>query len=201
MIRHALLLALGLTAFFLCLAATPSVTVPQKQEKSVTSKIIKTAAGERVMIQDIWIDAPVKDVWAAFTTEEGWTSWSTPIAKIDFKVGGTIRTHYTEGAKIGDKGTITLHILNYVPERLLTIQAELQDNWPEVMQADHEHLMNVIVFETISEKRTHVISYGVGYGNAPIYDKLLKFFAPANEGLYRKMKKVLEAKVSTPKQK
>jgi uncharacterized protein YndB with AHSA1/START domain len=163
-----------------------------RQEKEVSSTITKTKAGETILTQDIWINAPVKDVWAAFTTGAGWIRWSAPVAEIDLKVGGTIKSHYTANAKIGDEGTITLHILNYVPERLLTIRAELQDNWPEVMKVDHEKLMNVLVFEKVNENRTHVISYGLGYGDAPIYQKLLKFFGPANEGLYKKLKAVLE---------
>ena len=172
---------------------------PAKQPPGVSSRIERTAAGERVVIQDIWIDAPVARVWEAFTTEKGWKAWSSPVVKIDLKAGGTIKSHYTPGAKIGDKGTNTLHIINYVPQRLLTLQAELQHNWPEVMKVDAKRLMNVLVFEKHGPNRTHVISYGVGYGDSPVYENLLKFFVPANEGLYRKLKKLLEKKPAAEK--
>ncbi len=169
-------------------------------KKTVASRIFKTDAGERVMVQDVWIDAPVDKVWKAFTTDEGWMAWASPAAKIDLRAGGTIRTHYTPGAKIGDPGTNVLNIINYVPERLLTLQAELEERWPEVMKKDAEHLMNVIVFESPKPNQTHVISYGVGYRDDPAYDELLKFFVPANEGLYQKLIDHLEdGKPAKPK--
>ncbi len=114
------------------------------------------------------------------------------MAKIDLRAGGTIRTHYTPGARIGDPGTNVLHILNYVPQRVLTLRAELAANWPEVMKEDAGNLMNVVVFEPVAANRTHITSNGVGYRNTPAYENLLKFFIPANEGLYRKLKNFLE---------
>ena len=61
------------------------------------------------------------------------------------------------------------------------------------MKEDAGRLMTVVVFQPINDNRTHVISYGVGYRDTPVYTDLLKFFMPANEGLYRKLKEVLEA--------
>lgn len=184
-----------LVLFAICVVpsgADPTVSADSRSE-DVSSRLIKTAAGDQILVQDVWIDAPVSKVWEAFSTEKGWTAWSAPVAKIDLRAGGSIRTHYTPDATIGDPGTIVLHIVNYVPERLLTLRAELSDRWPEVIKEDAGRLMNVIVFERITDKRTHIISYGVGYRDTPAYTDLLNFFMPANEGLYRKLKEVLEA--------
>ena len=182
-----------LVAVFVSWSGTALTVSANGPKKDVSSRLITTAAGDKVLIQDVWIDAPVAKVWEAFSTEEGWKRWSAPVAKIDLRAGGSIRTHYTPGATIGDPGTIVLHIVNYVPERLLTLRAELSERWPEVMKKDAGRLMNVIVLEPITDNRTHVISYGVGYRDTPAYTDLLKFFMPANEGLYRKLKAVLEA--------
>lgn len=184
------MLTAGIAPILKSASADAEDATPDK--KNVASRVFKTDAGERVVVQDVWIDAPVDKVWKAFTTDEGWTAWASPTAKIDLRAGGTIRTHYTPGAKIGDPGTNVLNIINYVPERLLTLQAELEDRWPEVMKKDAKHLMNVIVFESPKPNQTHVISYGVGYRDDPAYDELLKFFVPANEGLYRKLIGYLE---------
>ena len=133
------------------------------------------------------VDAPVDAVWAAYTTAEGWRGWAAPAAQVDLRPGGTIRTHYGPDAKIGDPGTIVLHIVNYVPQRILTLRAEQQDNWPEAMKRDADHLMNVIVFDAVSDRRPRISSYGVGYGAAPEYDEMLGFFSNANRGLYEKL--------------
>ena len=105
---------------------------------------------------------------------------------------GTIRTHYGSDATVGDAGTITLHIVNYVPEKVITLQAEISDRWPDVMKEDAGNLMNVIVFESRNETETRVRSFGVGYRDLPEYDEMMDFFIPANEGLLLKLKTYLE---------
>jgi len=90
-------------------------------------------------------------------------AWAAPLAEVDLRAGGTIWTHDGPEAKIGDPGTNILHIVNYVPERVLTLQAELSDRWPDVMKADAGNLMNVIVFDVVSDAEKHIRSYGVGY--------------------------------------
>ncbi len=174
----------------LCLAAAAAAAPNGNQD--IQSRVLRTEADELVLVQEVLVEAPVAEVWKAYTTAEGWMGWAVPLAEVDFRIGGTIRTHYGSGAKIGDPGTITLHIVNYVPERLLTLQAELSEHWPEVMQEDAEHLMNVIVFEAMGENRTRVLSYGVGYRDQPAYEKLMDFFIGANEGLFQKLKDYLE---------
>ena len=158
----------------------------------ITSRVVATEAGERILIEEVQVEASVGAVWRSYTTNDGWTGWASPLAEIDLRVGGTIRTHYTIGATIGDPGTNVLHIVNYVPERVLTLQAEVGHNWPEIMKEDAQHLMNVIVFEAQGENRTRILSYGVGYRDTPAYEELLGFFVPANEGLYRNLKAFLE---------
>lgn len=158
----------------------------------VQSSILKTEAGELVLTQEVAIKAPVARVWEAYTTSAGWTAWAAPQAELDLRAGGTIRTHYGADARIGDPGTVTLQIVNYVPERVLTLQAEISDRWPDVMKEDAGNLMNVIVFESRGEEETLVRSYGVGYRDLPAYDDLMEFFIPANEGLLLKLKTHLE---------
>ncbi|MEZ4651029.1 MAG: SRPBCC domain-containing protein [Candidatus Eisenbacteria bacterium] len=166
--------------------------VARADDSSITSTVTETAAGELVLTQEVLIEAPVSSVWDAYTTSAGWMSWAAPHAEVDLRAGGTIRTHYGADAKIGDPGTNTLHIVNYVPERVLSLQAEISERWPEVMKQDAGRLMNVIVFETPDEGTTRVLSYGVGYHKDPAYDELMGFFIPANEGLLRKLKEILE---------
>ncbi len=158
----------------------------------IRSQVLETDARGLVLVQTVTVEAPVRRVWRAYTTEDGWRAWSSPAVAIDLRPGGTIRTHYEPGAEIGDPGTNTLHIVNYVPERVLTLQAEVADRWPDVMKEDAGNLMNVIVFEKLGENRTRIHSYGVGYRDSPAYHELLAFFMPANEALFQNLKDYLE---------
>ncbi len=154
------------------------------------SRVITTAAGQMVLVQSYTVDAPIGEVWAAYTTSEGWMAWAAPKAEVDLRVGGTIRTAYA--GEIGGEQTNTLRIVNYVPERLLTLRADLSKNWPEIMQKDAENLSNVILFEDDGEGGTRVESYGIGYTDAPEYERLMGFFIDANEKLHGVLVKYLE---------
>lgn len=168
------------------------VALAEGGDPQIKSQIVKTDASELILVQVVVVEAPIGEVWRAYTTNAGWMAWASPLAEIDLRAGGTIRTHYGSDAKIGDPGTNTLHIVNYVPERVLTLRAEMSERWPDAMKEDEGQLMNVIVFDAQSEVMTRIESYGVGYRDLPEYDDLLKFFIPANEGLFKKLKEYLE---------
>ena len=158
-----------------------------------TSYVSKTDANELILIQEISVSAPIEDVWSAYTTDDGWTAWAAPKAKVDLRVGGTIRTAYQ--GEVGGSDTNTLHIINYVPERILTLRAELSSNWPEIMQKDAEKLSNVVIFDELATNTTRIQSYGVGYTDAPEYDQMMSFFIRANESLYQNLRTYLETGV------
>ena len=58
------------------------------------------------------IDAPVAEVWKAWTTKEGWESAIAAHAEIDLRIGGLIRSVYDPKATIGDDSTIENLILS-----------------------------------------------------------------------------------------
>jgi len=177
-------------AFFFIAIALSGIVAASTDD--VRSEVLKTHAGELILAQHLIVEAPIARVWEAYTTSQGWMSWAAPLADVDLRIGGEIRTHYEAGAQIGDSGTNILRIVNYVPEKVLTLQAELSSRWPEVMKSDADNLMNVIVFEEVGSDRTRIRSFGVGYRVLPEYDELMEFFIPANEVLLRKLKAHLE---------
>jgi uncharacterized protein YndB with AHSA1/START domain len=153
----------------------------ESNRKRVLSTIDSTHTPELVLIQEFTVRASIDSVWNAYTTKKGWESWAVPIAEVDLKVGGTIKTNYNEVGEIGDSTTIVTHIVNYVPRRLLTLQAELSDNFPEFMKKEADDFFNVIYFFETEEGNTNVKSYGIGYKNTPKYLQLMNYFIPANE--------------------
>ena len=172
------------------LAAIPGGS--QGDRPDVVSEVRTTEVGERILVHTVHVDAPLEAVWAAHTTAEGYAAWAAPVAEVDLRVGGTIRAHYAEGAEVGDPGTTVLHIVNYVPNELLTLRAEPDPSWPEVLRADADRLSNVVLFDPLDDGSTRIRSYGIGYGDATEYEQLLEFFAQANTGLYERLVRHLE---------
>ncbi|MBF4984746.1 SRPBCC domain-containing protein [Nonlabens mediterrranea] len=175
--------------FLFCFIFT---TLSFAQEKRVISKIDSTRTPELVLIQELTIKAPIDSVWNAYTTKKGWESWAVPIAEIDLKVGGTIKTNYNKLGSIGDSTTIVTHIINYVPKRTLTLQAEITDNFPEFMKDDAQDFYNVIYFNPLDDNTTQIKSYGIGYKNNPKYLSLMNYFITANEKTLLKLIAYLE---------
>lgn len=161
-------------------------------ENRITSAVDSTDQGELILVQTFEINTSLESVWNAYTTKKGWENWATPVAEIDFKAGGLIQTNYDKNAEIGDEGTITLHVVNYIPQKMITLQAELTENFPEFMKADAEDLFNVITFNELDQNRTQVISYGLGYKNNEKYKQLMKFFIQGNESSYKNLIRYLE---------
>lgn len=161
-------------------------------ENRVTSKIDSTYTNELVLIQEFVVNVPVDSVWNAYTTKKGWESWAVSKAEIDFKINGLIQTNYNKDGEIGDESTITLHIKNYVPKRLLTLQAEITKNFPAFMKEDEKDLYNVILFEELEPSKTKVTSYGIGYKNNEKYNSLMAFFIKGNAQSYLNLITYLE---------
>ena len=151
------------------------------QDKRVVSRIDSTKSPELVLIQELTVKAPIDSVWNAYTTKNGWENWAVPIAEVELKVGGHIKTNYNDQGKIGDSTTIVTNIINYVPKKLLTLQAELTNNFPEFMKEDAEDFYNVIYFEELENGDTKIESFGIGYKNNQKYLSLMNYFIQANE--------------------
>ena len=168
----------------------------QSQDQPVTKRVISTIdsshANNLILTQTMEIEAAIDKVWEAFTTESGWESWSVPVADVDFRIGGLIQTSYDKNATIGDPGTIRLHVINFVPQAVITLQAELGENFPQFMLDDADELYNVILFEAISPTKTRITSHGLGYKSTPDYLSLLDFFVTGNESSYLQLISYLE---------
>ena len=167
-------------------------------DSRITSTIMTEANGDIFLVQEMTVKAPIEKAWNAFATTEGWTSWSVPVGKVDMKIGGTIKSNYRTDGKLTDKDTITLHIINYVPQRAVTLQAELGPHFPEILKSREKQMYNLITFSPIDSNNTKINSYGIGYKDSPELQKMLQFFVKGNEQSYEKLIKHLESGVADP---
>jgi uncharacterized protein YndB with AHSA1/START domain len=83
-------------------------------------------AAEKVLVIQVVVPAAVGEVWKAFTTSEGLSTWLTPNAVVDLREGGEWTAKFPGGSTGG--GTI----LSFVPEKELVISALAPDKFPTV---------------------------------------------------------------------
>ena len=108
------------------LAATVAALTPNlagaapswRDFKDVANTSFTEPDGDRSLQLSIDVPAPAHDVFTAFSTSAGFSSWAVPMANIDFRVGGMIEASYDSHAKLGDKNNIKNAIVSYIPDRL-----------------------------------------------------------------------------------
>lgn len=143
--------------------------------------------GTRVLRQSIVVPATPAEVWATWTTAEGWKRFAVPVAFVDFRVGGIIETSYRADATAGDPANIKNRVLSFLPLRMLSFQAVQAPPGfanPELL-AD---LWSVAEFEELGERRVRVTVNGVGYRPGTGHDRLLRFFTQGNAWTLRKLR-------------
>jgi uncharacterized protein YndB with AHSA1/START domain len=153
----------------------------------VLTLMARTAFASRTLEHQATIDAPIAEVWSAWTTNEGFTSWAVAKAEIDLRIGGEMRTSYNPQSTLDDEHTIINRIISFEPQRMLSIQnvkapagfknAELfQNTW------------SVIYFDPIVPDRTHLRIVGMGYGEGAEWDDLYSKFKAGNQWTLDKLR-------------
>lgn len=141
--------------------------------------LMAQTAPEDPIVATAVVNAPVKEVWRAFTTTEGVTSWMVAKAEVDLRVGGHLRTSYDKSSNLNDDKTIENTILAYDPERMLTIKvAKAPAGFP--FKTAVQQMWTVIYFEPVGTK-TKVTCRGLGFTADPESQSLKKFFQQGNE--------------------
>lgn len=138
------------------------------------------------------IDAEIDAVWEAFTREEILIKWMAPMAEIDLKVGGTIRTNYDPSGTIGDPNTIENTILSYDTNSMISLKTtSFPANFPFKDAA--RDTWSVFYFEELPGSRTRIKIVGLGYTLEDSSQKMRSFFASGNKRLIDKLNTVLKS--------
>ena len=137
------------------------------------------AAPEPVVAETI-VEAPIGDVWTAWTTVEGMQSWMVAKASIDLRVGGLWRTSYTRDADLDGDAAIHHRILAFDPGRMLAFQTvKTPKTFPfptAIRQA-----WTVVYLEPAGDGRTKVTVRMLGFGDDAESQKMRAFFETGNQ--------------------
>lgn len=151
-----------------------------------------SAPGGRVLSHSVDLGASAAEVFRGFTTSEGIVkSWSVAKAKVDFRVGGQIRTCYQPDGDLDAPTAIVNTILAYEPDRMLAIKATAPDGAPAWLQKICASGWSVLRLEPLGADRCRLTITGMGYGVAgadPELDTAFAFFEKGNKWTMDKLK-------------
>jgi uncharacterized protein YndB with AHSA1/START domain len=105
-------LCLALLLAFL-LAESPGIAADQ------------SAGPDKALVIEVTVPAAVPEVWKAFTTKEGLSTWLAPQVSVDLRPGGDWIVHFPGSTGGGS-------IVSFIPERQLVISALAPDKFPTV---------------------------------------------------------------------
>jgi uncharacterized protein YndB with AHSA1/START domain len=84
------------------------------------------ASSEKMLRVEVTVPAPRAEVWKAFATSEGLSSWLAPNSVVELRPGGEWMVHFPGGSTGGG------NIVSFVPGKEIVIAALAPDNFPTV---------------------------------------------------------------------
>ena len=132
-----------------------------------------TGAGEKALVIEVSVPAPRAEVWKAFATSNGLSTWLTPGAVVDLRQGGEWTAHFP-GGKTGG-GTI----LSFVPEQEMVLSAMAPERFPTVRA---ERTKSRFQFETRGDF-TVVRLTQTGWKTGPEWDQAYEYLTVGNAQL------------------
>lgn len=148
------------------------LTLPLSAQTHV--HVIKEATPEKALLFEVEIPASLDDVWAAFTTSVGLSTWLTPGAVVELRKGGEWTAHFPGGATGG--GTV----VDFDPKSKLVISAKAPPTFPHVAA---ERTTATWTFEPVSDKITRVKLRQTGWKAGEEWDKAYEYLAVGNAQL------------------
>lgn len=138
------------------------------------------------------ITCPADKIWRCFTTGEGIIqAWGVKSAKVDFRVGGMIRTSYDPKTNLDSDEAIGNQILAYEPGRLLIIKPIAPKGASNDIKEICKVGWNAIYLDPVAPDRTRVTVAGMGYAHTPLLDQAYEKFRAGNAYTIKHMQKAL----------
>jgi len=144
------------------------------------------------------LEGPSDVVWRLLTTKQGIQSWLAPQAEVDWRVGGSIKTHHDAQGTLGDAQTTVSRIVSLAPGRSFTVRVERTPaGYPFADMV--EGTSYDVALEAAGEGRTRLrcVGHGLGEGMAQIATRPL--FQQGADLAFGKLKESLTVQIERAK--
>jgi uncharacterized protein YndB with AHSA1/START domain len=160
----------------LVVAAVMSIAAAAVAQDAV--RVVKQAE-PKALIVEVTVPATQAEVWKAFTTSEGLSTWLTPGAVVDLREGGEWTAHYPGGHTGG--GTI----VSFVPMREMTLRAMAPEQFPHVREE-----RTTAKFEFVPQGNATLVRLTqTGWKTGEEWDKAYEYLAKGNPELFEQLRR------------
>lgn len=131
---------------------------------------------DAVIVGEVVVNADIDRAWAAWTTEEGITSFFAPGCNVEARVGGPYEILFDPDAAPGSRGAEGMKIMAIQPGRMLAFTWNAPPHLDEV----RDQLTHVVLrFEEVDAGHTRVALRHDGWGEGGQWEKAFAYFERA----------------------
>ncbi|UCE62233.1 MAG: SRPBCC domain-containing protein [Phycisphaerales bacterium] len=146
---------------------------------------------EQILRTETTVSASLSEMWHAWTTTEGVTSFGPPEAKIELRVGGMYEWYFIPDAPEGSRGAEGCRVLSYLPMKMLSFTWNAPPSIPKLREARVKTHV-VVEFTELDENRVKVVVSQLGFGQGEDWDKYYAYFDKAWPSVLHYLKKYFE---------
>ena len=139
---------------------------------AVAAQTSSAQEAERALVKEITVAAPVADVWKAWTTSEGLTTFFAPRAHVELRVGGPYELYFSSQEPKGKQGSEGCTVLAFRPQEMLSFTW----NHPPTMSIRDQYTRVVLTFKEVAPGRTQVKFMQTGWGKGAEWDESFAYF-------------------------
>ena len=130
---------------------------------------------ERAVVKELFVPAPVEDVWLAWTTPEGITTFFAPACNVELRVGGPYEILFYPDNPPGWRGAEDLKVLDFREGEMLSIEWNSPPQWPEVRK-----IKTCVVIELeLAEGGTKLTMTHDGWREGKDWNEVFEYFQGA----------------------
>jgi len=143
-------------------------------------------AEERRVVKEAVVKAPVAEVWKAWSTSEGITSFFGPGAVVEARPGGLFEVHMNPFAEPGMKGADDMRVLAVQENRMISFTWNAPPHLPE---ARKQRTVVIVRMQPQGDNETFVRLTHVGWGDGGEWDKTHAYFDRAWGNVLKNLEK------------
>ena len=130
----------------------------------------------KAIIEEVEIDAPVKEVWQRWTKEEGIKSFLADECEVGLRIGGPFEIYFLKDGEPGKRGSEGCRFLSYLPYRMLSFSWNAPPQYPNVRG---QLTWVVLEFSKRNENATHLRLTHLGWKEGEEWEQVYNYFDSA----------------------
>jgi|WetSurMetagenome_2_1015567.scaffolds.fasta_scaffold255313_1 uncharacterized protein YndB with AHSA1/START domain/uncharacterized protein YciI len=123
--------------------------------------------------KEMTVHATPAEVWKAWTTNDGLTSFFAPGANVELRPGGLFEIFFNMAIPYGSRGSEDCRILSYLPEKMFSFEWNAP---PQFGPLRVIHTQVILLFSPVGSDSTKVEFSQIGWGKGEEWDKLYTYF-------------------------